>query len=153
MPAYVGRGELKLDAISVGLSVDIVLTIESETWAREAWAAVPGGIESLSIVPTRARLEAVLNDFTAANLAKLTHGTGTSPVSGMLSTGAEYALVFDGINKADNCSTLTLTAPKFVITESDSIQLVGEGFAGPKIRGEIIRTPGGSPEWFTLAVA
>jgi hypothetical protein len=153
MPAYVGRGELKLDTISVGLSADITLDLETEIWTREVWDTTPGGPESISIVPIRARLTAVLNDYTASNLAKLAHGAGTSPVSGMLATGAEYALVFDGINKADDCSVLTLTAPKFVITGSDTIPLVAEGFAAPRITGEILRTPGGSPEWFTLAVA
>jgi len=151
MAAYVGRGELKLDAVSVGVSSELTLTVNEEVWRRESWdSTTPGGPESLSIVPVSATVEVVLVDYTATNIAKLTHGTGASPVSGMLDTGAEYALLFDGINKADDCSTLTLTAPKFVITGSDTIQLISEGFAAPRIRGEILRTPGGSPEWFTL---
>lgn len=153
MAAYVGRGELKLDSISVGISAEIILDLETEVWTRDVWGITPGGRESISIVPIRARLTAVLNDYSSANLAKLAHGTGTSPVIGMLDTGSEYALVFDGINKADDCSTLTLTAPKFVITGSDTIPLVAEGFAAPRITGEILRTPGETIEWFTLAVA
>ncbi len=153
MPAYVGRGELKLDTVSVGVSAEITLRTEVEAWRRESWDSTPGGPESISIVPIRATVEAVLNDYTGANLAKLAHGTGTSPVAGMLQTGVEYALLFEGVNIADNCSTLTLTAPKFLITSADQLSLITEAFAAPRIRGEILRTPGGSPEWFTLQLA
>lgn len=154
MPAYIGRGELKLDAVSVGVSAELTLTLELEEWRRETWdATLPGGPESLSIVATRALVDVVLNDYTHANLAKLSQGTGTGPVAGLVNTGTEYALEFSGINTADGCSTLTLSAPKFVPLSADALPLIGEGFAAPRLRGEIIRTAGGATEWFSLQLA
>lgn len=153
MAVYVGRGELKLDTVSVGLSTDLTLSLEFEEWRRESWdSTFPGGPESISIVPTKATIEVALNDFIYANLAKLVQGTGAGPVDGMAGTGTEYALEFAGINKADSCSTLVIAAPKFLPFGSDLIQLISEDFVSPILRGEILRTPGGSPEWFTVTV-
>lgn len=154
MPAYRGRGELKLDTVSVGVSSDITLSVEVEEWRREAWDSVlPGGLEALSLVGTRALIEVVLNDYTHPNLAKMILGSGAGPVAGLVGTGIEYALEFSGINAADNCSTLTLSAPRFVTISADSIPLISDGYAAPKLRGEILRLPGDATEWFSLQLA
>ena len=152
MAVYVGRGELKLDTVSVGLSSELTLSLEFEEWRRGAWSTVPGGLESLSVVPTKATIEVALNDFLYDNILHLVQGTGAGPIAGMAGTGTEYALQFAGINKANACSTLVIDAPKFVPIGCSLIELISEDFVSPILRGEILRTPGGSPEWFTVTV-
>lgn len=145
MAAYVARGTLSLGGVSVGVTPQLTLSLESEQWRRESWAAtLPGGPESVSVVPTRATLAIVLNDLLAANISKLT-------LDEMEDDGTTFALSFVGVNCIDD-GTITLTAPIVIFYGTPALDLITEGFGAPVLNGEILRNPGGSPEWFTLAL-
>lgn len=145
MTAFVARGTLSLGGVSVGVTPQLTLTVEAEQWRRESWDGTPpGGPESVSVVPTRATLAITLNDLIAANISKLT-------LDKMEDDGTYFALSFVGVNCIDD-SAITLTAPIVIFYGTTGLDLVTDGFGAPVLNGEILRNPGGSPEWFTLAL-
>jgi len=148
---YLGRGIVTLGGTDAGNVRGLTVTHQIERFARIPFEVntFRGGATGVTEVVQSVRVEMVLYEYQAATLNKL-----LSLSSGKFfeAAHATYTLAYAGFNRQDDCAAVTFSAPVFV-PDRPAIPLITDEMGEITLTGEILRTVGGDPEWYSLVLS
>ena len=148
---YLGRGIVTLGGTDAGNVSGLTVLHQIERFTRRPFevSTYRGGATSVTEVVQSVRVEMVLYEYQAATLNKL---LSLDAGNFFEATHATYALSYAGVNRQDDCAVVTFSAPVFV-PDRPAVPLITEEMGEITLTGEILRTVGGSPEWYSLVLS
>jgi hypothetical protein len=147
---YLGRGIVTLGGTDAGNVRSLTVRHDIEQFRRQPFETnvFRGGAVQVVELVQAVRVEMVFYEYQSATLTKLLSLSGGGFFA---ATHATYSLSYAGFNRMDECAEVTFSAPVFVPDRPD-IALITDGLGEITVTGEILRTVGGSPEWYSLVL-
>lgn len=148
---YLGRGVVSLGGADAGNVSGLTVTHQIERFARRPFevSTYRGGATQVTEIVQAVRVEMVLYEYQAATLNKLLR---LASGDFWAAVGATYALSYAGFNRMDACADVTFSAPVF-LPDRPAVPLITDDMGEITLTGEVLRTVGGDPEWYSLVMS
>lgn len=148
---YLGRGVVSLGGTDAGNVRGLTVTHQIERFARRPFEVTNfrGGSTHVTEVVQAVRVEMTFFEYQAATLNKLLRLSSNNFFALAQST---YALSYAGFNRMDSCAAVTFSAPVF-LPDRPNLPLITDAMGEITVTGEILRTVGGTPEWYSIAMS
>ena len=148
---YLGRGIVSLGGVDLGLVSGLTVLHALQRFDRRTFDTTDhtGGVIHITEVVTSVRVEMVLYEYVQATLNAILRATTGRFFE---AAQAEATLAYAGFNRQNACAAVALSVPKFVV-EAPGVPLITDGLGEITLSGQVLRTPGASPEWYTLTIS
>jgi len=148
---YLGRGVVTLGGADLGLVSGLTLLHTVQRFDRRTFDTTDhtGGVIHVTEVVTSVRVEMQVHEYLQATLNAILRATTGRFFE---AAQAEAVLAYAGFNRQNACAAVTLNAPKFVV-EAPSVPLITDDLAQITLSGQVLRTPGATPEWYSLVMS